>query len=366
MGWPNAPTLRAVRPRSMEHGVPTSLADRAVFVVTNAWVYLTRPFFVVRCHRRLGYWPDFARPRRLSELVQWRKLFDRNPAFVTFADKLATKAWIAERVPDLAIPETIWVGERPEDVPDSLLTPGHVIKTNNASGQNHLPHRSPLARGEFDRQFRRWLGASAAKRHLGWLDQSQEWTYWKVPPKILVERQVGAGRALVDISVRVFDGEAFLANCALDFKTEASADAYFWPDGTRVAQQTEATLPANFAVPPAFHRAVRAAERLAQGFDYLRVDFLADGDTLFAGEITCFPASGFSTDEWFLQLMYRRWLETLHLSWALATPQPWPRRIYLAAFRRWLSAHRAELASKPLPLAPKARDVLENGAGSRN
>lgn len=340
--------------------------DRIVFSLTNAWFYLTRPFFVVRCHRHLGYWPDLARPRYLSELLQWRKLIDRNPAFVTFADKLATKAWVAERLPELPLPETVWVGERPEDVPEALLAPGYVIKTNNASGQNYLPHRKPLTRAEFDSQFRRWLAATANKRRLGWLDQGQEWTYWPVPPRILVERQIGVGRELLDIAVRVFDGEVFLVSCALDFKTDSSTLGYFWPDGTPLADPAAMTLPAEFAVPPAFHHAVRNAARLGQGYDYLRIDFLADGETLFAGEITCFPASGYGTNDWFIQLMYRRWLETLPVSWALSTPQPWPRRLYLAAFRRWLEVRRAELASQPAPTGPTASDGLENGAGSRN
>ena len=55
-----------------------------------------------------------------------------------------------------------------------------------------------------------------------------------------------------------------------------------------------------------------------------------------------------------MRLMYRRWLDTLSLSWALSTPQLWPRRLYLAAFRRWLAARRAELAVEPLPVSNKA------------
>lgn len=337
---------------SMGQGTPTPLRDRAIFFLANAWFYLTRPFFVLRFRRRLGAWPDLARPRRVNELVQWRKLLDRNPAFVTFADKLATKAWIAERLPELPQPETLWVGGRPEDVPDEFLTPGYVIKTNNASSQNYLPHRKLLGRAEFERQFRRWLRASAGKRLLGWLDQGQEWSYWRVPSRIFVERRVGNERELIDLSVRVLDGMAFLGSCALDFKTDDATLGYFWPDGTPVASSVASTLPASFVVPPVFAEAVRAAERLGQGFDYLRIDFLTDGETLFSGEITCYPASGYGTNEWYIQLMYRRWLETLDLSWPLTAPQPWPRRLYIAAFRRWLTTHRAELANEPPP-APR-------------
>lgn len=323
--------------------------DSVVFSLTNAWMYLTRPLFVLRYHRKLGRWPDLATPGRLSELVQWRKLFDRNPAFVTFSDKLATKDWIAARLPTLPIPETLWVGDRPEDIPRALLAPGHVIKTNNASGQNYLPHRGELSRAEVNQQFHGWLRASAGKRWLGWLDHGQEWAYWSVPSRIFVERQVSADRPLVDISVRVLDGETLLLSCALDVKTEGKTVGYFWSDGTLVDDPEASTLPAGFALPPAFFEAVRTAATLGQGFDYLRVDFLTDGHTLFGGEITCYPASGFGTDDPFIQHVYWRWLDTLHLSWALSTPQPWPRRVYLAAFRRWLEQHRTDLARTASP-----------------
>jgi hypothetical protein len=323
-----------------------SPADRAIIALTNAWYYLTRPLLVLRYHRKIGRWPNLAAPRRQSELVQWRKLFDRNPAFVTFADKLATKDWVAARLPELSSVPTLWVGKRPEDIPSDLVGPGHVIKTNNASGQNYLPHRGELPRAEVNGQFRRWLRASAAKRRLGWLEQGQEWAYWKVPARLFVEPQVGAGRPLIDIAVRVLDGEPVLLSCALDFKTEGSTVGYFWPDGTMVDDPEASTLPQGFTLPATFFEAARLAARLGEGFDYLRVDFLADGDTLYAGEITCYPASGHSADDPFIEVVYRRWLDALHLSWALSAPQPWPRRVYLAAFRRWLAARRAELAPR--------------------
>ncbi len=329
--------------------MPTSLPDRAIFALTNAWYYLTRPLFVLRYHRKLGRWPNLATPRGLNELVQWRKLFDRNPAFATFSDKLATKDWIAARLPALPIPETLWVGDRPEDIPEALLSPGHVVKTNNASGQNYLPHRSELSRSEMKKQFRRWLAASAGKRLIGWLDNAQEWAYWMVPAKIFVERQVGAGRQLVDISVRVLDGQPLVVVCALDSKTAISTDGFFWPDGTLVADPEVSTLPQEFHVPPTFLEAVQVAATLGRGFDYLRIDFLTDGDTLYSGEITCYPASGYRTDDPFIERLYLRWLDTLHLSWALSSPQQWPRSVYLAAFRRWLDQHRAELAKTAFP-----------------
>ena len=48
------------------HAPDASLADRAVFALTNAWFYVTRPLFVLRAHKKLGIWPDLARPRIVS------------------------------------------------------------------------------------------------------------------------------------------------------------------------------------------------------------------------------------------------------------------------------------------------------------
>jgi len=327
----------------------TSLSDRLLFGVTNAWFYLTRPLFVMRCHRHLGYWPNLAMPMRFAELMQWRKLVDRNPRFVTFADKLATKDWIAARLPELAIAETSWVGERPEDIPDALLAAGYIAKTNNASGQNYLPHHKPMPRPEMNRLFHRWLRASAARRWFAWLDSSQEWAYRPVPPRIFVERQVGAGQTFVDIAVRVMGGVPILTSCALGSKTSERTLGYFWPDGTPLEGADINTLPSDFTLPAGFAKAVKYAAQLGQGADYLRIDFLAAGDELYAGEITCYPASGFGTDDWYMQIMYRRWLETLPLSWALSTRHAWPRRLYIGAFRRWLDRRRREVAAMPLP-----------------
>jgi hypothetical protein len=325
------------------------LSDRLVFSVTNFWFYLTRPLFVVRCRRHLGYWPSFATPHRFAELMQWRKLFDKNPQFVTFSDKLATRKWVAARLPALPDAEILWVGERPEDIPDALLTPGHVVKTSNGSGQNYFPHRKALPREEVNRLFRRWLHATAMRRALGWLDSAQEWAYHHVPPRVFVERQLGISAPVVDITVRVMGGVPLLASCALEFKTEAGTLGYFWPDGTPLEGPNVSTLPAGFAAPPRFAEAMQLAVQLGQGADYLRIDFLAVGDKLHAGEITVYPASGFGPDEWYMQLMYRRWIETLPLSWALSTPQPWPKRLYLGAFRRWLERRQREVADLPLP-----------------
>jgi hypothetical protein len=218
-----------------------------------------------------------------------------------------------------------------------------VIKTNNASGTNYLPHRQPLPRAEVERMFRRWLFNAAMKPRLGWLEHGQEWAYWQVPPRLFVERLVLAGERLVDIAVRVMDGKVMFVSCALDHKTDDKTLGYFHPDGTPL-ENTASTLPADFRPPACLARAVATAERLGRGYDYLRIDFLAAGDSLYASEITIYPAAGFTQRVWWADPMYRAWLQALDVSWPLTTAHRGLRRIYMDAFRRWLHERRAEAA----------------------
>jgi len=69
-----------------------SRRDRLIFAVTNALLYVKHPLFSALFRHRLGRWPNFATPGALGYLLQWRKLFVRNPAFPVLSDKLAVKS----------------------------------------------------------------------------------------------------------------------------------------------------------------------------------------------------------------------------------------------------------------------------------
>lgn len=105
----------------------------------------------------------------------------------------------------------------------------------------------------------------------------------------------------------------------------------------------EEALDAGFVAPPQLAQAVAHAASLSAGVDFLRVDFLAGESELYLSEIPLYPASGYGKDNWWGEVIYRFWIAAIQKSWPLSTPQPWPRSIYIAAFRRWAVARAAEL-----------------------
>ena len=114
----------------MPQSNPSDLSgvDPLVFAAVNVWAYLRHPRLALTSVRRLRRLVDFARPATYGELIQWRKLFDRNPRFATCVDKLAAKHWARSICPDLPTAEVLWDGDGPEQVPEALPSPGHVLK----------------------------------------------------------------------------------------------------------------------------------------------------------------------------------------------------------------------------------------------
>ncbi len=321
-------------------GRAVSVADRLILALANVLLWLRYAYHHADFSWRKRRLAQFAAPRRLCELVQWRKLIDHDPRFVTLTDKLGAKTWVAERAPDLLQPEVIWVGERAADLPDAYSGPGFVIKTNHASHQNVFPDRETLPRAELVRRLDAWLSRPYRVE--------QQWAYLGIRPRLFAERRVGDGR-LYDISFRIHNGVASAGHVATDFKTAAERDGYFFADGRRlhVAHYPEA-LPDDFVPPPSFHRARQFAERLGQDADYFRVDFLCTEEEAYFGEITLYPASGMGSDDEPAPLIYRSWLACIERSWFLATPQPFPLSLYQGAFRRWARVRNAELAGESL------------------
>jgi hypothetical protein len=271
-----------------------TLPDSALFALWRTAALLRHPRLHWKYVRRMRRIPDVAHPRLFSERMLWRKLFDRNPDFVTFSDKLACKRWIAERLPDLPIPRVLWEGERAEDIPPHLIRQGVAIKANHGSGFNLLIRDTPPPRHQVIETARGWLARDWGRRR-------GEWSYAAVPKRLFVEELIAPGpddppgATLLDIKVHAGDGRIGIA-ISLGTATDGTRGGVLYDaDGQRI---TEAGLPLpevpEADAPPALlHAAYAAARALSRGVDYARFDLLAVGTRLYAGEITVFHMAGY-------------------------------------------------------------------------
>lgn len=316
------------------------MSDGLTFWLVNIATYLRHPINIARFRLQVGYFPNVAVPRRYNEKMLWRKVFDHNPQFTIFADKLATKRFQAERRPGLRVLPVLWKGRDASEIPQESLLKPFAIKASHAPGRDFFAtpgvgtQRLPVD------AINDWLRTTYGRGKL-------ERAYRHAEKAIFVEEQIVAAcnSPLVDISIHATDRRCLFIEAIINNRSDDRQKAYFRPDGTRwhAIEKKRATgdgnqpLPNDFRLPATYVEALEHAHHLSLGVDYARFDFLSRADQLYGGEITVYPGSGLTRHTQFID--YNAFLADqwdLSKSWFLNTPQRRIAGVYADALRRLL------------------------------
>lgn len=216
---------------------------------------------------------------RFTEMVQRRKLFDRNPRQVALMDKLAAKERARSMLGDEWIIPTLWASH---GLPSAAQrTRRAIIKARHGCNQYAVLRGPPTRREWLDlrSRARKWVSGPYG----AWLD---EWAYRDVPRGVLAEPLIGGGDLPIDYKIYVFGGRATHVQVHLD---RARSHRWVLHDRDFRPLAGPATgLPA----PRSLFAMLDAAEELAAGFDFLRVDFYEDEGSPRFGEFCLYPGSG--------------------------------------------------------------------------
>jgi hypothetical protein len=313
--------------------VRLSPAGRVLRVVVDALIYLAHPRLMFTFRQYLGYWPRPALPLRYHEKYLWRKIFDHDPRQAALADKLAAKAHVRRHWPDIRVPALYWEGDDPDGIPEEILAGDCAIKANHGSGMNVLVSSGAVDRAELKAQARRWLRRRFGRRH-------HEWAYSQIAPRLFAEQ------LLVDDGVpaspvykaNVAGGECIYVYAHYTPAPGVEMEAVFDRDGrSRAALMDSGEMGTAMEPPAQLDELMRTAERLAAGFDFLRVDLYAIGSDIWFSEFTFYGAAGYAwvDDIGLLSTLNRKW--DIGLSWFLSTPQSGFKGAYARLLRAWLT-----------------------------
>ncbi len=305
------------------------LFHRSAAALIDALCALRFPKLTRRFRRIHGRAPKFALPETYYDWMQWRKVFDHNPLFITLGDKLKAKDYIAQHIPALTLPRVLWSGDGSTAIPEEVLQGNVVIKTSDGSGRNFFIQDGKYNRGELSLTLKRWLSEGAYGRRFG------EWAYSRMKRRIFVEELLPSSTGLlIDISIRAGSGQVAFGSLVVHAKSDRESTIYLSRDGDLLSVEygegvSEAEIDA-IPVPPGYEAAISHAARLSRDVDYARFDFLWSDGVLYGGEITVYPGSGIDP----LHLQTQRTDATpmfvwdVRRSWFLSTPQPGWRGIY--------------------------------------
>lgn len=246
-----------------------------------------------------GRFPNLLRPRRFTEKMQWRKLFDLNPVYAVVLDKLAAREFAAARIGDGWFAPLLWSGDSPDDIPFDRLAPPYVLKCNHGSGFNIIVEDdAALDRAQTRATLNSWLATSYGARY-------REPGYMPIRPRVFVERLMreADGTTPLEFKIFVFHGRVRIVQTVLydhsrDRKRFAAIHDRDWRDLRWLTNSPlyDRELPR----PRRLDDFLALAERLGAGFDHLRVDMYEWMGEPRVGELTVYNWSGivrFDPDE---------------------------------------------------------------------
>ena len=219
-------------------------------------------------------------PTRFTELIQRRKLTERDARFPRLIDKVAVKAFVAKELGEDWVTPTLWSGEILPASPEWPMP--FVVKSRHGCNQYRVVRSGRTDWRKIRRAAADWMRGSYGR----WLD---EWGYRSVPRGVMVEPFVGDGTSLpVDYKFYVFHGRVAAVQVHLDRERR-----HRWTLLDRTWQRLSSLgCDPGPAAPATLDLMIAGAETLARGFEFVRVDFYDTGAIPRFGEMTFYPGSG--------------------------------------------------------------------------
>lgn len=254
--------------------------------------YLRRMFKAV-----MGTELDLEHPVTFNEKLQWLKLYDRNPLYTTMVDKYEVKKYVADIIGEEYIIPTLGVWDDPDEIDFEKLPNQFVLKCNHNSGLGMCicKDKSKLNYDKVRADLRKGL---AQDYYL----LNREWPYKDVPRKIIAEKYLSDNleTELADYKVHNFSGIPQMILVCRDRFAESGLTEDFFDAEWHHLPMSRITHP-NASIPVkkpiTFDKMLELAKKLSKDIPFLRTDFYEVGDKLYFGELTLYPASGFSKFE---------------------------------------------------------------------
>ncbi len=252
---------------------------------------------------KLGYPLNLKEPKTFNEKIFWLKLHYHDPLITKCCDKFAVKDYVRQVLgPGYVIP-TLASWDRAEDIDFSALPERYVLKVNWSSGYNIIV-RDPgqIREAEFRQKIQRWMEPEQNSYF-----QTFNWGYRDMKPVVYAEEY------MEQVGGQLYDYKFFCCNGKVRFLFIAT-DRYQGKNAKLTHDFFDADfeyLPFTYGgrghadprpqKPERFDEMVELAQKLAEPFPFVRVDFYEAQGKLYVGEMTFYPGGGilgFDPPQW--------------------------------------------------------------------
>lgn len=246
---------------------------------------------------------DIEHPKTYNEKIQWLKLYDSTYEKTELADKYLVRDYVGDKLGEKYLIPIYGVWSEFNQIDFSNLPEKFVLKCTHASGTNEIvTSKSSLDFGNMQKVFDGWLSQNYA------YVSGFEMHYKGIQPRIIAEKylETDDGVELRDYKVHVFNGHAKLIQVDIDRSKVHRRNLYTTRWEYIPYSILYPTAPdVKIECPECLNELIDLAEKLAEGFIYVRCDFYILGNRIYFGEMTFTHGSGvepFDPEEFNLEM----------------------------------------------------------------
>lgn len=240
---------------------------------------------------------DLDNPKTFNEKMQWLKLYNREDIYTTMVDKYEVKKYVSKIIGEEYIIPTIGIYNKFEDIDFENLPDQFVIKcTHDSGGIVICKSKKDLNIAKTKKIINKYLKRKYYCIH-------REWPYKNVKPRIIIEKYVEDknNKSMRDYKFFCFNGEAKYCLVCSDRETELKETFFDLNWNKTEFKRPNHDIDLTIEKPKNYDLMIQLANTLSKNILFVRIDFYEINGQVYFGEITFYPASGFTKfepEEW--------------------------------------------------------------------
>jgi hypothetical protein len=246
------------------------------------------PEIKARHKQMLGRECKLENPQRLTDKLEWLKVYDSTFLKTYCSDKLTARKYVAAKLgKDISIP-VLGVYDKFDDIDFSKLPKDYVIKTNHGSHTNIIVRNGKIDKIKAKKKFDEWM--------------SKDWSWWgyelhyiPIPRKIYIEPFMqNNGLPLNDYKFWCFNGKPKFFTINGD---NGHGGINHYDFNANLLNISRYDYPADknkkWNMPKKLNLMIEYATVLAVPFKFVRIDFYEINNNCVFGELTFIPGAAY-------------------------------------------------------------------------
>ncbi len=247
-----------------------------------------KQFLKIYYYARIGKRLNLKNPQTFNEKLQWLKIYDRKPEYVTYVDKYAVREYIKNVVGEQYLVPLIGVYDSVDEIDFSMLPNEFVLKCTHDSGSVVIC--TDKINFNIDRAKKRLK--RCINRNYYYL--GREWPYKNIKPRLVCEKMMNS--QIIDYKFFCFSGKPKFLYVGQGLVSDHSLKIDFYDlDWNKMPfKRTDYdNFDSEVQRTDKFEEMLDLVEKLAVGFPFIRVDLYVVKNQIYFSEFTFTPCSGF-------------------------------------------------------------------------